>query len=86
MPQPSPQRLLFLVVVLAFLIGLIQFGLISIAFDKLGLSREATYLLLMLTLAGSMVNLPVTTLKSEAPPPPEMPQPLERWPFPRFPP
>jgi uncharacterized membrane protein len=86
MPAPSPRRLLVLVLVLAFVIGLIQIGLVSIAFDKLGLSRESTYLLLMLTLAGSMINVPVVTLKADGPPPPPMPESSGRWPFPRFPP
>jgi uncharacterized membrane protein len=86
MPTPSPQRFLIFVIILAFVIGLIQVGLVSIAFDKLGLSSDSAYLLLMLTLAGSMVNLPVVTLKADGPPPAEMPQVPERWPFPRFPP
>lgn len=86
MPPPSPQRLLILVLLLAFVFGLIQVGLVSIAFDKLGLSRESTYLLFMFTLAGSMINLPVATLKAEGPPPPRMPEMPERWPFPQFPP
>jgi hypothetical protein len=33
-----PPRLLIFITALAFLVGLIQFGLIDIAFDKLGLS------------------------------------------------
>ncbi len=86
MPAPTPRRLLILVLVLAFVIGLIQIGLVSIAFDKLGLSRESTYLLLMLTLAGSMINVPVVTLKADGPPPPTMPERSGPWPFPRFPP
>lgn len=86
MPRPSPQRLLVFVLILAFVIGLIQVGLVSIAFDKLGLSSESAYLLLMLTLGGSLINLPVVTLKSDAPPPPPQQQFLDRWPFPRFPP
>ncbi len=86
MSAPSPQRLLLLVVILAFVIGLIQIGLVSIAFDKLGLSSDSAYLLLMLTLGGSLINLPVVTLKSDAPPPPPQQTFLDRWPFPRFPP
>lgn len=84
MPPPAPRRFLFLVLILAFVIGLIQIGLVSIAFNKLGLSRQSAYLLLMVTLAGSMVNLPVFTIRSEAPPPAQ--DFMERWPFPRLPP
>lgn len=87
MPTPSPRRLLVLVVILAFVIGLIQVGLVSIAFDKLGLSSDSAYLLLMLTLGGSLINVPVVTLKSGAPrPPPPIRDFFGRWPFPRFPP
>ncbi len=90
MSSPSPRRLLVLLLVLGVVIGLVQIGLISVAFDKLGLSPDLAYLLLMCTLAGSMINLPVVTLKADAPPPPEPPpaepQLPEGWPFPRLPP
>jgi uncharacterized membrane protein len=55
----SPLRLLLLLAALVILIGFIQFGVVSIAFDRLGLSRESAYLLLMGTLIGSMANLPL---------------------------
>jgi uncharacterized membrane protein len=61
-----PPRLLLFIVALAFLIGLIQFGLIDIAFDKLGLSLQSAYLLLICTLAGSMINVPLFTLNADA--------------------
>lgn len=98
MPAPTPRRLLVLLLVLGVVIGLVQIGLISVAFDKLGLSPDLAYLLLMFTLAGSMINLPVVTLKADGPPPeppPESPPAEapapgpdfpEGWPFPRFPP
>jgi uncharacterized membrane protein len=95
MSSPSPRRLLLLLVVLGVVIGLVQIGLISVAFDKLGLSPDLAYLLLMCTLAGSMINLPVATLKADGPPPPEppaseSPPPApgfpQGWPFPRLPP
>lgn len=71
MPSPSPRRLLLFLLVLGVVIGLVQIGLISIAFDKLGLSPDLAYLLLMGTLAGSMINLPLLTMKADAPPPAE---------------
>lgn len=41
----SPLRLLLFILALVFLISFVQIGLISIAFDKLGLSPESAYLL-----------------------------------------
>lgn len=81
-----PPRLLLFVLALAFLIGLIQFGLIDIAFDKMGLSTESAYLLLMCTLAGSMINLPLFTLNADLGRPPTLPPRPGRWPLLRLPP
>ena len=77
----SPLRLLLFIMALAFLAGFVQLGLISIAFDKLGLSPQSAYLLLLCTLAGSMVNLPLFSLKSEGAVPPPIPPELARLPF-----
>jgi uncharacterized membrane protein len=60
--------MLVFMLVLAFLVSLVQIGLISIAFDKLGLSSESAYLLLLCTLAGSLVNLPLFTLRADSAP------------------
>jgi uncharacterized membrane protein len=85
--MPSlPPRLLIFIAALAFLIALIQFGLIDIAFDKLGLSSESAYLLLMCTLGGSMINLPLFTLNADLGVPPRMPPRLRQWPLLRLPP
>lgn len=81
-----PPRLLLFIVALAFLIGLIQFGLVDIAFDKLGLSTRSAYLLLMCTLAGSLFNLPLFTMKAERVEPPTLPPRPGRWPLLRLPP
>ena len=40
-------------------------GAVGSAFAKLGLPPGAVFLLLILTLAGSVVNLPITTLESQ---------------------
>ena len=61
----SPLKFLLFLLAVAVLIGFIQVGLISIAFDKLGLSPESAYLLLMCTLVGSMINLPLLHLKAD---------------------
>lgn len=85
MPKLPPHLLLF-ILALAFLAGLVQFGLVNIAFDRLGLSTESAYLLLMCTLAGSLVNLPLFTLNADPGIPPVMPPRPGRWPAFRLPP
>jgi uncharacterized membrane protein len=51
--------LLLLFAVGIFLVALIQVGAITIAFDKLGLSPQAGILLLLGSLIGSAINIPV---------------------------
>ncbi len=77
----SPLRLLLFFLALAFLIGFVQIGLISIAFDKLGLSPESAYLLLLCTLAGSLINLPLFSLKADSAVQPRIPPELAGWPL-----
>ena len=78
----TPFRLLLFIMALAFLAVFVQFGLISIAFEKLGLSPESAYTLLLCTLAGSLVNLPLFSIKSEeGAVPPQVPPELARLPF-----
>ncbi|OIR00910.1 hypothetical protein GALL_170500 [mine drainage metagenome] len=60
-------RLLILLSALIFLATFVQLGVISIAFEKLGLSQDSAYLLLLVTLAGSMINLPLFSVAAEAP-------------------
>lgn len=90
MSAPTPQRFLLFVVALAFVIGLVQVGLVTIAFDKLGLTRDAAFLMLALTLGGSLINVPVFTIRADVPPPPPPPHPPSQWPvqwpFPKLPP
>ncbi len=64
MPQ-IPLRFLILFIAAVFFITLIQLGILTIAFDKLGLSSNSASLLFMTTLVGSMVNLPLFTVKSD---------------------
>ncbi|MBI3140242.1 MAG: DUF1614 domain-containing protein [Rhodocyclales bacterium] len=61
-----PLRLLLLVATTAFLVTIIQIGLLRVAFDKLGLSQDSAYLLLLVTLLGSLINLPLFTLDTDA--------------------
>lgn len=58
-------RLLLLTLPLVVLGTLVQFGLVSIAFEKLGLSQDSAYLLLLFTLCGGMVNLPLWSVAAE---------------------
>lgn len=69
----SPLRLLLLIIALAFVLMLLQLGILTVAFGKLGLSAHSAYLLLITTLIGSMVNVPLFRL------------PAERGIFPEFP-
>jgi uncharacterized membrane protein len=68
-----PPRLFLLIVALALLVTAIQFGLLTVAFEKLDLSADSAYLLFITILGGSMVNLPLFSMKSEPPNLEEMP-------------
>ena len=80
----SPLRMFLFATALAFLVILVQFGVISIAFGKLGLSEHSAYLLLLCTLAGSMINLPLLSLKADDDMTPKSPQELMRLRLPFF--
>ncbi|HEU0219991.1 MAG TPA: DUF1614 domain-containing protein [Gallionella sp.] len=45
----------------------IQLGVLTIAFEKLGLSPDSALLLFLTILGGSLVNLPLFSMKSEPP-------------------
>ena len=64
--QPNA-RLLLLVLALGALLVVVYVGAISITFSKLGLTRESAFLLLFLSLLGSMVNIPLGTIESKVP-------------------
>ena len=57
-------RAFLLLCLLGLFVGLVQFDIIAVAFEKLGLSREAAYLLFMSTLTGSLINLPLFSMKA----------------------
>lgn len=63
----SPFHLIFFVLLLGIMMMLIQVELLSFAFAKLGLSPETGVMVLLLSLLGSVVNLPVAKIKSYAP-------------------
>lgn len=64
-----PVIFLFLIFYFFLLGGLFFFlkiGLISLAFNRLGLSPDAVFLLLMLSLLGSGINIPIKRIYSES--------------------
>jgi len=52
--------LLMLVLVLPFLFALFFFNVAALSFTKLGLSPEGAFLLLMASLVGGMINIPIS--------------------------
>ncbi|MCC6878650.1 MAG: DUF1614 domain-containing protein [Rhodocyclaceae bacterium] len=60
-----PTRLLLVVIAAAFLVTLVQLGILRVAFHKLGLAAESAGLLLMVTLLGSLINLPLFTVPTD---------------------
>ncbi|MDH3980205.1 MAG: DUF1614 domain-containing protein [Gammaproteobacteria bacterium] len=72
-----PRNLLLLLFLVVFLVMIIQLGVLSIAFQKLGLSPRGALLLVLGTLFGSSINIPVTTIDSA--PPFRPPSDMSRW-------
>ncbi|WP_455219743.1 DUF1614 domain-containing protein, partial [Kaarinaea lacus] len=62
----SPLQLFIFIFLLSFLLAFVQLGLLTIAFDKLGLSPLAGFTLLFVSLFGSGINIPIFSIKSEA--------------------
>lgn len=67
----SPLYFLIFIFLLGFLLAFVQIGILTVAFDKLGLSAQSAMLLLFSSLFGSVINLPLFSIKAERPP--EMP-------------
>jgi len=66
----SPFYLAMLVVALGLLAVFVQIGALTLAFDKLGLSPNSATMLLITSLLGSLINLPLFSVKAEGSPPP----------------
>jgi uncharacterized membrane protein len=64
----SPRNLLFFLFLLVFLLIFIQVGLLSFAFEKLGLPPALGLIVLLLSLLGSAINLPIARINSSVPP------------------
>jgi len=70
---PGPSFLL-LILLSAFLLAIVQVQVLTIAFEKLGLSPGAASFVLIAALLGSLVNIPLFSLRSRTTePPPELP-------------
>ena len=66
----SPLYFALLLAALGLLAAFVQIGALTLAFEKLGLSADSAILLLSSSLIGSLINLPLFTVKSEGTPPP----------------
>jgi len=75
--QFSFEHLFLLFFLLFFLFLLIQLELLAFAFEKLNLSPTLGMLILVLSLFGSAINLPVFRISSEQPP--QQMQVYQRW-------
>ncbi len=69
----SPLALLALIFLLSLLLVFIQLGLISITLAKLGLSPGSAVTLLLVSVTGSLINLPLFKINAEAPLRPPIP-------------
>ncbi|MCC4770170.1 DUF1614 domain-containing protein [Methanosarcina sp. DH2] len=66
--MPFSLRFLFLLIlIMVFGLGSLFLGVIVSAFMKIGFSAEDALLILLLSLLGSGINIPLTTLKSDIP-------------------
>ena len=65
--NPFPLAVFFIIVILVFLFVIVFFGLVGAAFETLGFSTLDVVLLLIATLAGSLINIPLFTLTSDEP-------------------
>lgn len=63
----SLKFLLLLILIMIFGLGSLFLGIIVSAFMKIGFSAEDALLILLLSLLGSGINIPLTTLKSDIP-------------------
>ncbi|GJL74492.1 DUF1614 domain-containing protein [Nitrosomonas sp.] len=73
----SPGHLIFFLMLLVFLLILIQLELLVFAFEKLNLSPVLGMMILMLSLFGSAINLPVFRIKADISAPPLLRQ--QHW-------
>ena len=63
----NPLQLVGLILIVGLLLAFIQLGILTVAFEKLGLSSHSAFMLLFASLFGSAINLPVIKVKAERP-------------------
>ncbi|MDH5376790.1 MAG: DUF1614 domain-containing protein, partial [Gammaproteobacteria bacterium] len=68
-----PHPFFIVLILLVLLFSIVQVGILSIAFDKLGLSQNTAFLIIFLSLFGSLINIPLFRMRSEAVKPMEIP-------------
>lgn len=61
-PPVTPTKLFIFIFILVMLLLVLQIGLFSIVLEKLGLAPYSAMLLLIVTLIGSGINLPITEI------------------------
>jgi len=80
-----PPRFILLIAALALLVTAIQIGVLTVAFEKLDLSADSAYLLFITILGGSLINLPLFSIKSDPPDldeiPPELRELYRKMPY-----
>jgi uncharacterized membrane protein len=62
----SAPFLLLLVLLIGVIIALVEFQILAYAYEKIGISRRYIFLLLMVSLLGAYVNIPVAELRPRA--------------------
>ena len=65
-PPVTPTKLFIFIFILVMLLLILQIGLFSIVLEKLGLAPYSAMLLLIVTLIGSGINLPITEIDISA--------------------
>lgn len=73
-PGSSPINFALFGFLIVLLLVLAQVGVLSIAFSKLGLSDTSAFLLLSVSLAGSLINLPLFTINATPMDPAQVPK------------
>ena len=63
----SPLYFIFFFLILSFLLGITQFGVVTLMLGKLGLTTGHAFLLLFGSLMGSAINIPLYTMVSVLP-------------------
>jgi len=72
----NPLQMLGLILIVGLVLAFIQVGVLTVAFEKLGLSSHSAFMLLFASLFGSAINLPVIKVKAERPKLEEIPEQL----------